>query len=147
MEAQQRGDVRYSLLSRFERAEAYPHEGIGMNTEQIAELLGQSVAKVTEQLPALDRESLVELQAQEIAGQNRSTLLAAVDAALVALDNDDGDKNPTGGGDGKGDPAPKGAGKLSTDDWRHPEYAGALSGEQADWRVRNIKPVREARTK
>ncbi|MEO7200376.1 MAG: hypothetical protein ABIY56_09200 [Dokdonella sp.] len=117
-----------------------------MDKEQITELLGQSVAKVSEQLPALDRDSLVELQAQETAGQNRSTLQAAVDTALAALD-DDGEKNPLGDGDGKDNPAPKGAGEILITDHRHPDYNGSLNGEQAQWRLANIKPVRGARTK
>jgi hypothetical protein len=127
-----------------------------MDKNQISEVLDLSVDKLTEQLPSLDRESLVELQAQEAAGKNRATALAAIDAALIALDgepgDEQGDKTPTGGGE-KVDPAPKGAGKIPTvekipaTDFRHPDYTGPLDGEQAAWRVANIKPVREARTK
>jgi len=121
-----------------------------MDKNQISDVLDLSVDKLTEQLPALDRESLVELQAQEAAGKNRATALAAIDAALIALDGDpgdeQGDKTPTGVGE-KVDPAPKGAGKIPATDFRHPDYTGPLDGEQAAWRVANIKPVREARTK
>jgi hypothetical protein len=112
-----------------------------MDKNQITEVLGQSVAQVTEQLPTLDRESLVEMQAQEIAGKNRSSLLAAIDAALVALDGGEPPVKP------EADAVPPPAEKIPLTDYRHPDYSGALSGEQAAWRVHNIKPVRETRHK
>lgn len=89
-----------------------------MDKNQISDVLDLSVDKLTEQLPALDGDP----------------------------GDEQGDKTPTGGGE-KVDPAPKGAGKIPATDFRHPDYTGPLDGEQAAWRVANIKPVREARTK
>jgi len=122
-----------------------------MDKAEISNLQQQSVAQITEALPSLDRASLIELAAQEAAAQSpRSTLQAAIDKQLAALDaqdeGGDADKNAKAVA-GKGEPAAQAAGKLSTDDYRHPDYAGPLTGEQAAWRVANVKPVREARTK
>lgn len=124
-----------------------------MDKSDVTNLLSQSVAVITEKLSALDRATLVELQAQEAAAGNRVTLIKAIEDRLVALDADgDGgtDKpNLPAVGD-KGAPAAEAAGKpapITTKHWQHPDYAGALNGEQAAWRVANIKPVREARTK
>lgn len=113
----------------------------------IKELLGKGVAVIAEQLLTLDKAQLVELQAAEVAGSNRRTLLAAIDERLKALDE-------------AGDPevAPKAGAKLAskaTDKpaaapapkWQSPDYHGPLSGEQAAWRVANIKPVTSVRTK
>lgn len=122
-----------------------------MDKAEISNLLQQSVTNITKELPNLDRASLIELAAQEAASQSpRSTLQTEIDKQLAALDARDeeggADKNSTAVA-GKGEPAAQAAGKLSTDDYRHPDYAGPLNGEQAAWRVANIKPVREARTK
>ncbi|WP_130618002.1 hypothetical protein [Dyella amyloliquefaciens] len=120
-----------------------------MDKAEISNLQQQSVAQISEALPTLDRASLIELAAQEAAAPTpRTTLQAAIDKQLAALDAQDegGDKDSTAV-EGKGEPAAKPAGKLSIDDYRHPDYAGPLSGEQAAWRVANVKPVREARTK
>lgn len=132
-----------------------------MDKAQITTLLTGSVADITAALGTLDRESLVELQAQEIAGGNRSTLLKFVDEALVALDND-GENNsagvvgkpgakglpPSASGDApaKSKAADKAA-PEETPDWMAPDYAGALNGEQAAWRVANLKPARKVSTK
>lgn len=128
-----------------------------MDKAQITTLLTGNVPDITAQLGTLDRESLVELQAQEIAGGNRSTLLKAIDEALVALD--DGDDHPAVGGTPGADGLPpaalgnasaKAETKPAKDElpaWMAPDYAGPLNGEQAAWRVANIKPVRKVTTK
>ncbi len=127
-----------------------------MDKAEISNLQQQSVAQINEALPTLDRASLIELAAQEAASATpRTTLQAAIDKQLAALDaqeeGGDPDKNAKAVA-GKVDPAAQAAGKLATDkitidDYRHPDYAGPLNGEQAAWRVANVKPVREARTK
>lgn len=135
-----------------------------MEQVNIAELQGQTVEQITGQLGSLSRESLVELQAAETAsGAGRTTLLAAIDAALKALDDDGGEgkPNPPAVGDAAGEPAAQAAGKLGKAHWQHPEYHGPLTGDQAAWRLANpagaaaakdapapnTKPVRAARTK
>lgn len=125
-----------------------------MDNAKLIELQGQSVGKITEQLSALGRESLVELQALETnAEAPRSTLLTAIDGALKAMDDAENDgpqknqPNPSAVGDVAGKPAAKAAGKLAATHWQHPDYAGPLNGEQAAWRVANIKPVQAVRTK
>lgn len=126
-----------------------------MDKAQITTLLTGSVADISAALGTLDRESLVELQAQEIAGSNRSTLLKAIDAALVALDDGD-DEHPAvvDGTPGAAVPlaaapgnAPAKAAKEPDPEWMAPDYAGALNGEQAAWRVANLKPARKVSTK
>jgi len=125
-----------------------------MDKTQITTLLTGSVTDIAAALGTLDRESLVELQAQEIAGGNRSTLLKAIDTALVALDDGD-DKPPvvdgTPGTGGLPPPvpgnAPAKAVKEPDPEWMAPDYAGALNGEQAAWRVANLKPARKVSTK
>lgn len=124
-----------------------------MGKIDIANLQQQSKAQITKQLPSLDRGALVELAAREAESSvPRVTLQSAIDKQLVALDELAADpeantkpKPPVVSDQAK--PVDKPAGKLPVTDYRHPDYAGALSGEQADWRVAHIKPVREARTK
>lgn len=132
-----------------------------MDNSNVAELQGQTVEQITGQLPTLDRAALVELQAAETASANpRTTLLAAIDSTLQALDDGGGDGNkPTPEvGDAAGKPATQSAGKLGNAHWQHPEYHGPLTGDQAAWRLANTgaakdapapntKPVRPARTK
>lgn len=134
-----------------------------MDEKQLQELLAQSVPNITDRLPELDRETLVQLQAAEAAGgAPRVTLQAAIDARLKALDEVEGGTLPPNGNQtnpgttptesagavaGKGEPAAKAAGKLSRDHWQHPEYHGPLSGDQAAWRVANLKPAGEVRRK
>ncbi|NMW23482.1 hypothetical protein HFP05_03425 [Rhodanobacter denitrificans] len=123
-----------------------------MDKTDVVTLQTQSVAQITEQLPMLDRAALIELAALETAGEApRSTLQTAIDKQLAALDEKDA--NPTNDKpnplavDGAGEPAAKAAGKLAVTDYRHPDYHGPLNGEQAAWRVLNIKPVEKVRTK
>ncbi|MGN6235005.1 hypothetical protein [Dyella sp.] len=135
-----------------------------MDNSNVADLQSQTVEQITGQLPTLDRAALVELQAAETASPNpRTTLLAAIDSALQALDDDggEGDKNPSAVGDAAGKPAAQAAGKLGKAHWQHPEYHGPLTGDQAAWRLANAastdaakdapapnaKPARAARAK
>lgn len=132
-----------------------------MDKAAITNLQQQSVPNITEQLPTLDRVSLIELAAQEAASAApRTTLQAAIDKQLATLDA--ADEGGDAGGDdaaalaaASADEAEKTAAaeaatppaKITKDDFRHPDYAGALNGEQAAWRVVNIKPVEKVRTK
>lgn len=121
-----------------------------MEQSNIQELQSQSVAKITERLPSLDRAALVELAALEAATTApRVTLQEAIDKQLATLDEsgEDGPKDPPAVVDSQGEPAAQAAGKLAVTDYRHRDYAGALTGEQAAWRVHNIKPVEKVRTK
>lgn len=119
-----------------------------MDKTPLQELIGQSVAAVTKALPELDRESLVELQALETAGADRAPLQRAIEKQLALLDDaPEGGENASMAVDGKGEPAAKAAGKLDATHWQHPDYHGALSGEQAHWRVHNIKPAATVVTK
>lgn len=133
-----------------------------MDKAEITNLQQQSVPNITERLPALDRASLIELAAQEAASAApRTTLQTAIDKQLAVLDEDedksedkDGDKKEPPAVDGATvEPATKAAGKIEKPekiektDFRHPEYSGPLNGEQASWRVANIKPVEKVRTK
>jgi hypothetical protein len=133
-----------------------------MDDKQLQDLLAQAVPAITAKLPELDRDTLVQLQAAEVAGGNRVTLLGAIDERLKALDADEGGEKPpavaqtkpgdtttesAGAGAGKGEPAAQAAGKLTPKDWQHPDYAGALNGEQAAWRIANIKPAAAVRRK
>lgn len=128
-----------------------------MDKAEITNLQQQSVANITERLPALDRASLIELAAQEAASAApRTTLQTAIDKQLAALDDDGegGDeKNPPAVDGAAVEPAAKAAGKIEKPekiektDFRHPDYNGPLTGDQADWRVHNIKPVEKVRTK
>lgn len=114
-----------------------------MDKAAITNLQQQSVASITEQLPTLDRESLIELNAQEAAATApRTTLQAAIDKQLAVLDAEEEGGNPPPAEE----PAPKPA-KLTKADWRHPDYHGPLNGEQAAWRVHNIKPAEKVATK
>lgn len=129
-----------------------------MDKAIITNLQQQSVAQITEQLATLDRESLIELAAQEAASAApRSTLQAAVDKQLAVLDaaEDSGDGNGDAAAAAeaekqaaaaKASPA-KPAEKITKDDFRHPDYQGPLNGEQAAWRVHNIKPAAKVSTK
>lgn len=125
-----------------------------MDKAAITNLQQLSVANITDQLPALDRESLIELAAQEAAGKApRATLQAAIDKQLIALDAADeggaaAERAPAAENDATEKAAPKSApAKITKDDFRHPDYAGPLNGEQAAWRVRNIKPAAAVTTK
>lgn len=138
-----------------------------MDKAAITNLQQQSVPNITEQLPTLDRASLIELAAQEAASSApRTTLQTAIDKQLAALDAADEDGS-AGGDDAalaaaaaaeveaeKAAAAEAGAAakvappaKITKDDFRHPDFNGALNGEQAAWRVANIKPVEKVRTK
>lgn len=141
-----------------------------MDKAAITNLQQQSVPNITEQLPSLDRESLIELAAQEAASSApRTTLQTAIDKQLTVLDAAEDGGNA--GADDSADSAaaaaaeaakaaaleaaaadkvtepPKPPAKITKDDFRHPDYAGPLNGEQASWRVANIKPVEKVRTK
>ncbi|TPG50659.1 hypothetical protein EAH75_04265 [Rhodanobacter glycinis] len=138
-----------------------------MDKAAITNLQQQSVPNITEQLPTLDRVSLIELAAQEAASTApRTTLQTAIDKQLAALDA--AEEGGNAGGDdaagaaptaaekaaaeeaeatAKAAEAPKPPAKITKDDFRHPDYAGPLNGEQANWRVANIKPVEKVRTK
>lgn len=119
-----------------------------MDNAQLAELQGKSIAVITEQLPAMDRAALVELAALETAATNsRTTLLSAIDDRLKALDEADLDPTNNGESPPKATPAAKAEPKPEPKPWQHPDYAGPLNGEQAAWRVRNIKPVRKVQAK
>jgi hypothetical protein len=121
-----------------------------MDKAAITNLQQQSVPNVIEQLPTLDRASLIELAAQEAAtAAPRGKLQAAIDKRLAALDaveeggNGDGDD----AANAKAAEAAAPPAKITKDDFRHPDYVGPLNGEQANWRVANIKPVEKVRTK
>lgn len=131
-----------------------------MDKAAITNLQQQSVPNITEELPALDRASLIELAAQEAASPGpRPKLQAAIDKQLAVLDA--AEEGGNGGADddtiraaadanmaaAKVAEAPKPPAKITKDDFRHPDYAGPLNGEQANWRVANIKPVEKVRTK
>jgi len=137
-----------------------------MDKAEITNLQQQSVANITERLPAMARADLIELAAQEAASAApRSTLQAAIDKQLAALDaaeeggnggnNDaiaaataaEAEKVAAAEAAAKVAEASKPPAKITKDDFRHPEYAGPLNGEQASWRVANIKPVEKVRTK
>lgn len=125
-----------------------------MDKVQITTMLSGNVADISAQLGTLDRESLVELQAQEIASANRSTLLKAIDDALVALDDGGDDHSAMDGPPGAAATpraAPGNASAKAAKDvppaWMAPDYAGPLTGEQAAWRVANLKPARKVSTK
>jgi hypothetical protein len=127
-----------------------------MDKAEITNLQQQSVAQITERLVSLSRDDLVELAAQEAANDPpRVTLQAAIDKQLAALDdNGEGDEKKPPAVDGAAvEPVAKAAGKIDktekipATDYRHENYSGPLSGEQADWRMHNIKPVEKVRTK
>ena len=125
-----------------------------MDKAEITNLQQQSVPNITERLPALDRASLIELAAQEAASAApRTTLQTAIDKQLAALDDDGGEKEPPAVDGATVEPAARAAGKIEKPekiektDFRHPDYSGPLNGEQASWRVANIKPVEKVRTK
>lgn len=131
-----------------------------MDKVAITNLQQQSVPNIIEQLATLDRESLVELSAQETGSKApRATLQAAIDKQLAVLD-----AAAEGGDTGASDadkpaaaaaavvaksekPAAEPPPKLTKSDWRHPDYHGPLNGQQANWRVRNIKPAAKVITK
>ena len=121
-----------------------------MDKAQITTMLSGNVADITAQLGTLDRESLVETQAQEIAGANRSTLLKAIDDALVVLDKEPAVEGTPGAAAtppaAPGNASAKSA-KAETPAWMAHDYAGPLTGEQAAWRVANLKPARKVSTK
>jgi hypothetical protein len=124
-----------------------------MDKAEITTLQQQPVVQITDKLATMERADLVELLAQETASATpRSTLVAAIEKQLVVLgdgETDSADKNSPAVGN-KGAPAVKAADKpapITRDDWRHPEYSGPLHGEQAAWRVRNIKPAAKVSTK
>jgi len=125
-----------------------------MDKAEITNLKQQSVAHIIERLASLSRDDLVELAAQEAANDPpRVTLQTAIDKQLAALDdNGDGsdEKKPPAVDGAAVAPAAKAAGKIDKidkTDFRHPEYSGPLSGDQADWRMHNIKPVEKVRAK
>lgn len=118
-----------------------------MDEINVATLLQDSVAKITERLPDLSREQLVELSALEAATEApRSTLQAAIDKRLAELDADPDNEIPPAVVE-SGEPAAKAAGKLDKSHWMHPDYHGPITGDQAAWRIANIKPVEKVRTK
>lgn len=138
-----------------------------MDKAAITNLQQQSVPNITEQLPTLDRASLIELAAQEAASAApRTTLQAAIDKQLAVLDAaDEGGDDSAARAAAEANIAAAAAAeaeknalaeaakpasppaKITKDDFRHPDYAGPLNGEQANWRVANIKPVEKVRTK
>jgi len=122
-----------------------------MDKAEITNLQQQSVAQIIERLASLSRDDLVELAAQEAANDPpRVTLQTAIDKQLAALDDngDGGDETKPPAVDGAAvAPAAKAAGKIDKTDFRHPDYSGPLSGDQADWRMHNIKPAEKVRTK
>lgn len=127
-----------------------------MDKAEITNLQQQSVANITGRLPALDRASLIELAAQEAASAApRTTLQTAIDKQLAVLDDTEngGDKEPPAVDGAAVEPAAKAAGKIEkaekipVTDYRNENYNGPLTGEQADWRMHNIKPAEKVRTK
>lgn len=132
----------------------------------IAEL---SVAELTAKLDGLSADQLRELHALESSAPNggRVTALAAIEAELERArklgDESAGDaQDQIAAGGGSGDsaggsggstagagatPAPSAAAEADPPKWQHPDYTGPLTGDQATWRHRNLKPANVVVTK
>jgi hypothetical protein len=142
-----------------------------MNTPNITldlvAIAALSVAELTAKLDGLSAEQLSELHALESTAPNggRVTALAAIEAELERArklgDESAGDAQDkiNGPADGGGEnaavaavgatpaAAPRGAVADETPKWQHPDYTGPLTGDQATWRHRNLKPVNVVHTK
>ena len=128
-----------------------------------------SVAELTAMLDGLSAEQLAELHALESTAPNggRVTALAAIDAELERARKlgdesagDAQDRIAEGGGSGGSaggsggstagagaTPAPSAAADAEPPKWQHPDYTGPLTGDQATWRHRHLKPVNVVHTK
>ena len=141
-----------------------------MNTETTPDLVAiaeLSVAELTTKLDGLSAAQLAELHALEASAPNggRVTALAAIESelerarklgdesagdALDALNAGDAGDEPAAspaadGADATSAPGP--ATQDATPAWQGPDYTGPLTGDQAQWRHRNLKPVAEVVTK
>lgn len=107
----------------------------------------QSINKIREDLDELDGEALLQLRALESEQEApRATLIKAIDAKLAELGGtapagDDVSQRPsTGSGRTEGDAAAAPAAEApAAPAWQAPDYCGPLTGDQALWRVANLK--------
>lgn len=145
-----------------------------MNTQTNPDLVAiaeLSVAELSTKLDGLSADQLAELRALEASAPNggRVTALAAIDAELERArtlgDESAGDAidavNDSAGGSGDdaagagatpASSAPRAARAARPADapppkWQAPDYTGPLTGDQAQWRKRNLKPVNLVVTK
>lgn len=108
----------------------------------VAEIQNLPIAEMAEMLGALTHAELIELrELEEGSDSPRKGALEVIDDALAAAEPPKVDP-PEIVASGA---VP--AAKPEAPAWQAPEYTGPLDIEQAAWRRRNIKPVRELTTK
>lgn len=119
-------------------------EASHVNLQQIRE---QPINKIREDLDELDGEQLLQLRAMEAAEDApRATLIKAIDAKLAELGatapaSDAPTNTPPAqltGADDATAPAVVEA-PAASPAWQAPDYCGPLTGDQALWRVANLK--------
>lgn len=96
----------------------------------------QSVADIQKSLGDLDRDQLTELLALEAdCNSPRETLTKAIVARIEKMDVENAV------------PAEPEAKPAKAPAHQHPDYAGPLTCDQAEWRNHNIKPAKVAKAK
>lgn len=101
--------------------------------QRLDELLAQNVKDITEVVADMDAEEVEAVKAAEAQGQNRTGVIKAADARLAELNNDDeADQSEASDEGGK-------AARGEMPEWKHPDYSGPLTGEQALWRNENLR--------
>lgn len=120
-------------------------------------LRSQSINKIREQFDELSGEQLTQLRAMETAEEApRATLVKAIDDKLEELgatspasDTESNTQAPPES-EGANDPVEAAAPQLGVDStgeapassgpaWQAPDYCGPMTGDQALWRVANLK--------
>lgn len=106
----------------------------------------QSVAEIQKSLGDLDRDQLTELLALEAdCNSPRETLTKAIAARLEKIDADN--NAPPESNDPPAKAAEPEAKPAKAPAHQHPDYAGPLTIEQAEWRNHNIKPAKVQKQK
>lgn len=99
-----------------------------MTPEQTKTLLAQSIEKAKDDIAALDADGVAAVRAGEEAGEKRAGIFKLLDARAAEL----------------APPAeePEAAAPIAAKPWQAPDYSGAMTAAQAEWRQHNIKPAK-----
>lgn len=107
--------------------------------EEIKALQIKAAKEIVAALPSLDRDALSELIALEgDSNSPRDPVIKAIAARIEELDAEP-EPAPRAAPKKADAPAPKAPEKTH---YQHPEYAGPLTIEQAEWRNAHLKPVK-----
>lgn len=107
-----------------------------MNQDEIKQLRSNTVADITEQLPALtDDELAAVLASEELDDTPRKTLLSAIKDEQASRTNSSGGEGGKGGASAAGNAAEPASARPK---WMAEDYIGPLTCDQAQWRLANL---------